>query len=149
MIHNISEIEIVYKPSKLSNTLKIKSSLTAYKVIKSNWNSDTIELFEEFKVVLLNNSNEVLGIYTLSKGGYTGTIVDLRILFAILLKSAAVAFITVHNHPSSILKPSQSDIQIYKKIEKVAQFHDISYLDNLIITNQGYVSFKDDGIHNL
>jgi DNA repair protein RadC len=95
MKHQIAEINISYSPNKLNNGLKITDSNSAYKVILNNWKNETIELYEEFKVLLLNNSNEVLGIYTISRGGYTGTMVDMRILFAVILKSAATAIITV------------------------------------------------------
>lgn len=145
MEHEIAEINISYTPNKLNNGLKITDSNSAYEVILSNWNKNTIELYEEFKVLLLNNSNQALGIYTLSNGGYTGTLVDIRILFAVILKSAATAFICCHSHPSGVLKPSQADIKIHKKIKEVAKLHDINYLDSLIITKNGKYSFADEG----
>jgi DNA repair protein RadC len=144
MKHQIAEINISYSPNKLNNGIKITSSDKAYEVILNNWKNETIELYEEFKVLLLNNSNEVLGIYTISRGGYTGTMVDMRILFAVILKSAATAIITVHNHPSGTLKPSQADIKIYKKIKEISKLHDINCLDNLIITKNGKLSFTDE-----
>jgi DNA repair protein RadC len=87
----------------------------------------------------------VLGVSVLSRGGMTGTLVDVRLLFATILKSGATAIITCHNHPSGKLKPSQSDINIYKKIKEIAKFHEINYLDNLIISNNGKYSFMDEG----
>lgn len=145
MKHIINEIEISYKPNKLGNGIKITDSHKAYQVLLDNWNKETLELYEEFKVLLLNNSNEVLGVSILSRGGMTGTLVDVRLLFATVLKSGATALITAHNHPSGKLKPSQADISIYNKIAEVAKFHDINYLDNLIITVGGKFSFKDEG----
>ncbi|WP_242131343.1 JAB domain-containing protein [Aestuariivivens marinum] len=130
----------------MNTNLKVTSSKKAFEVILSSWNNNTIELLEEFKVLLLNNSNIPLGLYTLSKGGMTATLVDIRVLFSVALKSCATAMITVHNHPSGKLHPSNPDIEIYKKIKEVAKFHDINYLDNLIITPQGYYSFMDEGI---
>jgi DNA repair protein RadC len=93
-------------------------------------NKDTIELFKKFKVLLLNNSNIPLGIYTLSKGGITSTGVDLRLLFGVILKSGAVSFITVHNHPSKRLKPSKPDIAIYKKIVQIIKTKNLNTLLN-------------------
>ena len=145
MKHKIAEVQISYRPKKLKGAVKIVSSDFAFKVIRENWNDNTIELYEEFKVLLMNNSNEVLGIVPLSRGGITGTIVDIRILFATILKAGATSIITYHNHPSGKLKPSQADINIYKKIKEVAKFHDINYLDNLIITVNGKYSFMDEG----
>lgn len=145
MKHTIAEIKVSYRPKKLGEEVKITHSEKAYEVIMANWNKNTIELFEEFKVLLLNNSNVTLGIYTLSKGGITSTGVDLRLLFGVILKSGAVSFITAHNHPSSKLKPSKPDIDIYKKIQELSKFHDLNYLDNLIITPKGKYSFMDEG----
>ena len=145
MKHTIAEIQISYKPKKLGKEVKICHSEKAYEIILDNWNKNTIELLEEFKVLLLNNSNIPLGIYTLSKGGITSTGVDLRLLFGVILKSGSTSFITVHNHPSSKLKPSKPDIDIYKKIKEISKLHDLNYLDNLIITSSGKYSFMDEG----
>ncbi|MFD0963327.1 hypothetical protein [Pseudofulvibacter geojedonensis] len=68
----ISEIELIYKPNfGKEDRIKITGSKKAFKTFLSNWNKDTIELQEEFKIMLLKNSNEVLGIHTLAKGGMT------------------------------------------------------------------------------
>jgi len=141
----ISEIKVKYQPVKLENgNIKIRNSDDAYKVLLNHWNLDTIELQEEFKVLLLNNSNEVLGVYEMTKGGMTSTLVDVKLLFAVVLKSCATAIITCHNHPSGKLKPSNSDINIYEKIKNAAKLLDINYLDNLIITKKGKYSFNDE-----
>lgn len=141
--HVISEIGISYRPSFVCDT-KISTSNTAYEVLLKSWNKDTINLFEEFKVMLLNNSNQIIGIYTNSQGGMVGTIVDVRLLFGTALKCAAKSIITAHNHPSGKLTPSTADIDIFKKIKKAAEILDIAYLDNLIITEQGQYSFADN-----
>ena len=108
----------------------------------SSWDSDTIELQEEFKVLLLNRANEVLGIYPLSKGGITGTVVDQRLIFAVALKCNATGIILCHNHPSSTLKPSDSDITLTRSIKKCADLLDITLLDHLIITKKGFLVFQ-------
>jgi len=143
----ISEIKIKYNPVKLDNgNIKITNSDDAFKLVLKHWNPDIIELQEEFKVLLLNNSNEVLGIYEMTKGGMTSTLVDIKLLFAVVLKSCATAIITVHNHPSGKLKPSNSDIDIYNKIKNAAKMFDINYLDNLIISTTGKFSFSDENV---
>lgn len=148
MENTIAEIELSYKPRKFQTIKKkITNSEDAYNILLETWDNNTIELFEEFKLVILNNSNEVLGICTLSSGGLTATLVDLRLLFSIALKSCASAIITAHNHPSGKLKPSESDISIYRRIQEVAKFHDIKYLDNLIVTTSGKYSFSDENIN--
>jgi len=138
-----AEIQLKYNPKKIDK-VKISCSNVAFTTLRNNWNCDTIELYEEFKVMLLNNSNEVLGICNLSKGGITQTMVDIRLLFATALKANAVGIITVHNHPSGKLTPSSSDRQLYKKIKNAADFLDITVLDNLIITKEAYYSFADE-----
>ena len=90
----VNEIKISYN-GKIKNSKfdAIKSSSDAAKLLFDTWNKDTIELHESFKVVLLNNSNKVKGIYEMSSGGITGTLVDIRILFAIALKTLSTAII--------------------------------------------------------
>ncbi len=115
--NNIAEIQISYTSHiTKADRVKIKNSDSAYEVLLSSWSRDTIELQEEFKVLLLNNSNEVLGVQNLSKGGTTGTYVDVKLLFAIALKACASGIIIAHNHPSGTLEPSESDIRLTKKI---------------------------------
>jgi len=144
----VSEIKISYKNSVTSSDLdKIKSSSDAADIFYENWNHDTIELHESFKIMLLNNSNKVKGIYEISSGGITGTLVDVRILFAVVLKSLSTSIILAHNHPSGNIKPSEADKRITTKIKNASELLDIKLLDHLIITpNQSYFSFADEGI---
>ena len=145
MKHSIAELEVKYTPNKYDGEIKkITNSNEAYQLVLESWNKETLQLFEEFKVIMLNNSNEVLGIWVMSKGGMTGTAVDVKLLFSVVLKSCAAAIITVHNHPSGNLQPSESDSNIYEKMKSVASFLDVRYLDNLIITKDGYYSFMDN-----
>lgn len=101
---------------------------------------------EEFWVLYLNNSNKILFKTQLSKGGLTGTVVDVRIVFKIALEQNATAIILSHNHPSGKLMPSDADIQITKKIKSAGQQLEIPVLDHIIITERGYYSFADEGI---
>ena len=101
---------------------------------------------EEFWVLFLNNSNKILAKQQLSKGGFTATLVDIRLLFKRALELQAVAIIVCHNHPSDKLQPSDSDIQLTKKIQSAGVNLDIKLLDHLIITEKAYFSFTDEGI---
>lgn len=101
---------------------------------------------EEFWVLFLNNSNKILFKTQLSKGGMTGTMVDVRIVFKIAFEQNATAIILTHNHPSGKLQASDADIQITKKIKTAGQQLDIPVLDHIIITENGYYSFVDEGI---
>jgi DNA repair protein RadC len=101
---------------------------------------------EEFWIVYLNNSNKVLQTSQLSKGGITGTTVDVRLAFKNALQLGAVAIVLVHNHPSGTLKPSQADIALTKKIQTAGESLDIKVLDHLIITEKSYFSFADENL---
>jgi len=148
MKDKVNEIRISYKeriPAPFWQ--KISSSKDAADLLYQHWDKQTIQVHESFKVVLLNNNNKVKGIYQLSKGGITSTIIDLRILFAVVLKSLSVAIILTHNHPSGTLKASQQDKEITQKIKKAADLLDVRLLDHiLIVPNGDYYSFADNGI---
>ncbi|WP_445956672.1 JAB domain-containing protein [Yeosuana sp.] len=97
MKDKVNEIRISYKENiALSDSPSIKSSADAGKLLFESWDKNTIALQESFKVLLLNNSNKIKGIYQLSTGGITGTLVDIRILFAVILKSLSVGVILSH-----------------------------------------------------
>lgn len=101
---------------------------------------------EEFWIVYLNNSNKVLHTAQLSKGGITGTLVDVRLVMKQALELGSVALILAHNHPSGTLKPSNADKEITQKLKTAAEVLDIKVLDHLIITQKDYFSFADEGI---
>lgn len=101
---------------------------------------------EEFWVLYLNNSNKVIYKAQLSKGGITGTVVDIRLLFKMALEQNATAVLLTHNHPSGKLLASEADIQITKKIKEAGKTLEIHVLDHIIITENGYLSFQDAGI---
>lgn len=100
---------------------------------------------EEFWVLFLNNANKVLLKQQLSKGGITGTLVDVRLLMKRTLEISATAIILCHNHPSGTLVVSKADKQITEKIKQAGRLLDIKLLDHIIITAQGYKSFADNG----
>lgn len=141
----ISEISVSY--SNMNNEReKIKDSQTSFNVFFNSWNKSTIELQEEFKVLLLNRNNEVLGIYPLSKGGVSGTFVDIKLVFSVALKCNASSIIVSHNHPSGNLKPSEADKNLTEKLRVAGNYLDIKLLDHIIVTKNDYYSFADNGI---
>jgi DNA repair protein RadC len=101
---------------------------------------------EEFWIVYLNNSNGVLHTAQLSKGGITGTLVDIRLVMKQALELGAVALLLAHNHPSGTLEPSPADKEITQKLKTAAEAMDIKILDHLIITAQSYFSFADENL---
>ncbi|MBT0606613.1 RadC family protein [Aequorivita echinoideorum] len=101
---------------------------------------------EEFWIIYLNNSNKILQSAQLSKGGITGTVVDVRLAFKEALQLGAVGIILAHNHPSGTLKPSQADIQLTKKLKIAGDSLDIKVFDHLIVTEKAYFSFADENM---
>jgi len=101
---------------------------------------------EEFWIIYLNNSNKVIQKSQLSKGGITGTLVDVRLVLKNALEVGATGLILAHNHPSGTLKPSEADKQITDKLKMAALSLDIKVLDHLIVTEKAYFSFADEGL---
>jgi DNA repair protein RadC len=145
-ISSLVEIKVTYMHHvKASERHKISSSSDAVKLLRQVWSS-TLEIREEFYILLLNRSNRVLGWYRISQGGLTGTVVDPVLIFAIAVKTLAKGIILAHNHPSGRLEPSDNDRQLTKKLQASAEMLDIQILDHLILTTESYYSFVDEGI---
>ena len=124
----------------------VQSSRACYELLKLTWDENKIEFVEQFKVVLLNRAQRVLGIYELSTGGVTGTVADPKLVFIAALKANACNIILTHNHPSGNLKPSRADEELTKKIATAGMYLDIKVSDHIIVTNEGYYSFADEGL---
>lgn len=101
---------------------------------------------EEFWIIYVNNSNKVIAKSQLSKGGITGTLVDVRLVFKTALEMGATGLILCHNHPSGALIPSDADKQITRKLKLAGDSLEIKVLDHLIVTETSYYSFVDEGI---
>ena len=101
---------------------------------------------EVFAVLFLNRSNKINHFQIISEGGITGTVADPRIILKRALEENAVSLILCHNHPSGSLKPSRSDEELTQKIKEASRFFDIKVLDHLIVSEDGYFSFADEGI---
>ena len=146
-LYQVAEIQLTYKSYvKPSLRPKINCSKDAYNVLLENWDGSQIELLEQFKVMLLNRANKVLGLFEVSTGGVSGTVADPKIIFTAALKGGASGIIVAHNHPSGNLKASQSDIELTKKLKEAGKFLEIQLLDHVIVTTEGYFSFADEGL---
>ena len=142
----VSEISVTYKPHfKASERPKINDSRDAEKILRQEW-SDRINYCEEFAILLLNRANSVLGICKISSGGIAGTVADPKMIFQVALKANATSIILAHNHPSGNLKPSSADIMLTQKLKTAGGYLDLSVLDHLILTEEAFYSFADDGI---
>lgn len=141
----VSEIKISYM-NEVDEKIKVLGSSEVYQVLKANWDLDTIELQEEFKILLLNQGNQVLGIKSMFKGGINTCSIDVRLIMGMALKANASALVITHNHPSGNLNASESDKRITSKIKECCELFDIRLLDHIIMAKNSYLSFADEGI---
>ena len=137
---------------ELGKRKQLESTLERPKITSSRDAAHTMQVIigslehEEFWVLYLNNSNKIVAKVQISKGGLTGTLVDVRLVFKRALEVAAVGIIVCHNHPSGKLQPSTADKQLTSKIKAAGITLDIKLLDHLIITEKAYFSFADEGL---
>lgn len=137
---------------ELGRRRRIEEAVELKKIISSKAVFDIMQPIigelphEEFWVLYLNNSNKVIYKAQLSKGGITGTVVDIRIIFKMAFEQNATAIILTHNHPSGKLMASDADLKITKRIKEAGQTLEIQVLDHIIITENGYLSFQDEAI---
>jgi predicted ABC-type ATPase len=143
----INEIDLFRKSQNtFSGSPIIRSSADSVKIFREFWDEQSLTIFESFNVMLLNQANKVIGLYQHSKGGVTGTVADPEMVVLSAVKSLAKGVIISHNHPSGNLRPSQADIEMTNKIKNALKFVDVLLLDSIIITENSYYSFADEGI---
>lgn len=131
------------KFSESREKYKINSSKDAFNFMQPFFEDLS---YEEFWVIYMNRSNRITDQIKISQGGVSGTVIDVRIILKHAIEKLASNLIICHNHPSGNLQPSESDKQITNKLKEAAKFHDIQVLDHLIISDNSYYSFADEGI---
>ncbi|MBC3538949.1 JAB domain-containing protein [Rufibacter sediminis] len=142
----VPQIELSYRVGKpITGLRRITCSDDCAAAFRENWESDKMEFVEQFKVLLLNRNNRVLGEYGVSTGGVSGTVVDIKLILAAALLSCASAIILGHNHPSGNTQPSAVDKALTKRVREAAAQMDIAVLDHIILTADSFYSFADDG----
>lgn len=141
----VAEIELRYNITNPQRP-KIKTSKDAYKIFLQTWDMQKINLLEQFKVMLVNRASKAMGVSHISSGGISQTTVDARLIFAVALKGGASGVIVAHNHPSGNLSVSRADVALTKKIEKMGKLLDLPLVDHIIVTNEHYLSFADEGL---
>jgi DNA repair protein RadC len=127
---------------KATHKTQIQSSKDAYHLIKPNLFQLNIE---EFWVAYLDRANKIISLKQLSKGGLHGTVVDIRIIFKTAIDLLSSGIILFHNHPSGNLKPSINDDNITNQMRDAGKLVDILILDHLIVSNENYFSYADEG----
>lgn len=141
----VASMELARRKKESTSVEKpfIQTSRSAYDLL-SPYLSDLPH--EEFYIILVNRANRVLKIEKVGMGGVTGTVADLRIMFKSAIEHLATGIILAHNHPSGQLKPSDADIQLTKSVKEAGKILTVDLLDHVIIGNNGYFSFADEGI---
>ncbi len=142
--YKVAEVELTYKP-QVKNKYKVMSAKDAYSILLPTFKDGTITYREYFKVLFLNNACDLLGYTLISQGGLTNTMADVRIILQAALLTNATSIILAHNHPSGNLKPSREDIALTENIKKAAQLLCISVIDHIIMSEDSYYSFSDEG----
>jgi DNA repair protein RadC len=143
----VSEIEISYRPAfRLSEKPRVSSSDVVYRILDQHWDHNKLELVEEFKIMLLNRQNRVLGVLNVAQGGFSEVIADPKVIFSAALKACASGIILSHNHPSAELRPSEADIKLTRKMVEGGKLLGIEVHDHIIISAYGYYSFMDEGM---
>ncbi len=143
----VREIDITFKDEKIAFN-QVRASKGAYQFIKDVL-FEGMEIQEHFVVLFLSQSNQIIGYYRHSKGTINSTQVDIELVMAVAIKSLSKAMIVSHNHPSGNKEPSEADRTMTKRLKQAAALFDISVLDHVIVTNEGYYSFADSGERSL
>jgi len=146
-LSKVAEVKLTYRSKvKPSERPQVTSSSDSYRILQQTWDTGKMEFVEQFKVLLLNRANRVLGVYELSTGGVAGTVADPKLVFVAALKACASAIILSHNHPSGNLKPSVADLALTRKMKQAGEVLDITVLDHIILTSESYYSLADEGL---
>jgi len=131
------------KSEEVIKKTKISSSKDLYDYIRPSLEDLP---HEEFWIILMSRANKIIGKQLIGRGGISETTADIKLIFKKTIESLASAIILCHNHPSGNLKPSQSDLNLTKKIVNAASLFDIQVLDHIIIGDSSYYSFNDEGV---
>ncbi|MEX2437982.1 MAG: JAB domain-containing protein [Candidatus Babeliales bacterium] len=143
----LAEVKLKYKSAKKPSQCPIiKSPEEAAHYLRSIWDMESIELAEDFMVLLLNASKHCLGWARVSRGGLTATIVDPAAIFRLALLCNSHSLVVAHNHPSSNPIASQSDIRLTKRLVEAGKLLGITLEDHIILTRYDYTSLREKGL---
>ena len=145
----VSDLQIKYAvKQKLSELPTVKSSADLVKVVRDNWKGMPIEFVEQFYLIGLNRANKVKFVQSISTGGVSGTVVDVKVVAVMLLQAMCSGCAIAHNHPSGNMTQSNADIELTKKVKDAMTLLDIRMLDHVILSPEegSYYSFADEGM---
>lgn len=146
---NLAELKVSYRRGRPRDDRQTKMPWVLNRPVRCDeylrtlWDKDTIELREEFVMVCLNASLEVLGWVKLHTGGLGFALVDPKLVFGVALQTASSAIVVAHNHPTGSLVPSNEDIEMTRQLAEGAKLLGIRLVDHLIITRDGYASITE------
>jgi len=145
--HLVAEVGLTYKSTRpVSELPQITGPEEAATFLRPLFDHDTLELQEQFIILLLNSHKKCLGWSTISKGSSTATVVEPKLIFQIALKTTAHSLILAHNHPGGMLKASMADIHLTKRLQQAGDVLGIGIDDHLILTSEGYLSMTSRGL---
>ena len=141
----IAEVQISYSSHvKAKDRLKVCGSGDAADAFRKIW--PAYDHIEFSYMLMMNRQNQILGYHQLSKGGISGAVVDVRVIFQVALKASCTSILIAHNHPSGNLEASDADRKITRQIKEAGVILDIPLLDHLIMTTDSYLSMADEGL---
>lgn len=144
-MYSIPQVKLSYVSDGVGKRPSIRSSKEIETAIRESYAPGEIEYREYFKVVYLNRGNKVIGMQVVSMGGTATTVVDCKIIFTGALLANASGIVLAHNHPSGNTRPSIEDDKITRHIKDGCQTLDIKLMDHIIITEDDYYSYSDEG----
>ena len=125
--------------------IKVNNSHIVADYLRKIWDTD-INICERFYVLYLNRNNKTIGYKCISQGGLDATVVDVRLIAKYAIESLASSVIIAHNHPSGNIEASTPDKNVTNKIKSGLNLLDIRVLDHIILSDENYYSFADNGI---
>ncbi len=141
----LPEITLKYKKGDYKK-VKIVSSLNLFELFNELYDMDTFEISESVIIIYLNQANNTLGWQKHSNGGSCQALIDIRLIMVTALQVGARSIVLSHNHPSGQMKPSEEDKSITRKVKEAADTLQLTLLDHIIMTENGYYSFSDEGL---
>lgn len=140
----VGEIKVSYKRHSRPMRTRVNDAGQVAGVLREVWNED-LEYRESFYVLAMNQNCDILGFAELFKGGVSSTLVDEKMVFQLLLNVNATCFVVAHNHPSGVLRPSNPDLALTRRLAECGKLFNIGLVDHVILTGDSYYSFAENG----
>lgn len=143
-----NELGLTYKRTvELDNPAlhKLNSSAKVAEFLRNIWDTEDLLVRESFYLLCFSSGLDLLGFFKVADGGIDAVNVDRRLIFSSALLCRSVSIIVAHNHPSGACYPSAADKAVTKLIDEAGEIMGIKLNDHIILTENGYYSFRDEG----